>query len=91
MSIEIPREHLVNEIEERRDYPISPGICAYRPESMLPTTFGTAKRFRPKTLNYTQHATKLSALDFNENILKNVCVPSIEKFSKRKDNFLTKE
>ena len=62
----IPDKVIDQNVEKYLDYPITPGICSYRPPAVIPTTFGTDKRFRPETLQYTKHATKLSLLDWEK-------------------------
>lgn len=70
--MQIPDVTLIQDIEEYRQFQGRPD---YKPLSMIPTTFGTAKRFNMNQLNYTQHATHLSALDFSQDLLKNVGGP----------------
>ena len=56
----------------------------------LPTSFGTVKRFKDPQFEYTEHAMKLSAIDYNGVFKYPDSAPTFEKYSKRKDNFLTK-
>lgn len=44
-AMKIPEAVNKNNVEEYRQYPVSPGVYKYRPESQIPTTFGTAIRF----------------------------------------------
>ena len=65
-------------------------MCPYRPESTA-TSFGTANRFTPFVPQYTAHAGKLSLLDWEQERKPNDRALNFDMYSKRKDNFLTKE
>ena len=87
-DLKIPRTQLSTHIDEYRDYP------ELRPlnkiEKNLPTSFGNVKRFKEPQFEFTQDAIHLSAIDYNGVFKYPDSAPTFEKYSKRKDNFLTK-
>lgn len=84
----IPRTHLNTHIEGYKDYPELKLLN--KVTKNLPTSFGNVKRFKDPEFEYSEEAHYLSAIDYNGVFKYPDSAPTFDKYSKRKDNFLTK-
>lgn len=62
-----------------------------KPGTNLESTFANDQRFKDHKFQYTDAAHWNSALDYEQTIYKSGHAPVFDKYSKRTDNFVTKE
>lgn len=85
---QIPFQALAPHIEDFQDYPVD---HSYEPETNTAQTFGGTPRFPAVRCNYTDHAKKLSILDFHRQVFVSAnTAPHLGKYTRRPEHFLTR-